>query len=133
MRIVIDTNLYISALINKNSRNRLELVLIRDEVEIFADVNLMQEFAEVAKREKFRKYISLSQIAEFYELISERVTIIETTSNFKVSPDPKDDFLLSLSYDSKAEYLLTGNKVDLLDLAEFKGTKIITLPNFISL
>ena len=43
--------------------------------------------------------------------------------------DPKDNFLLALAKDSKANYLLTGDN-DLLDIKKFDKTKIITINNF---
>ena len=51
---------------------------------------------------------------------------VEVNSNVKICRDPKDDFLLSLALDSKAEYLITGDK-DLLELEKVGTTKIITL------
>jgi putative PIN family toxin of toxin-antitoxin system len=55
---------------------------------------------------------------------------IEVSSKIKKCRDPKDDFLLSLAVDSKADYLLTGDN-DLLDLKRVGKTKIITFTDFI--
>jgi putative PIN family toxin of toxin-antitoxin system len=43
--------------------------------------------------------------------------------------DPKDNFLLALAKDGKADYLITGDG-DLLVLKEFERTKIVTLSDF---
>lgn len=132
MRIVIDTNLYISALSNENSPKRLDIVLKIDSFEILVSDSLMQELLEVAYRPKFRKYVSFIQIEAFIQLILERTTFIETFSEVKISPNPKDDFLLVLCLDGEADYLLTGNKIDLLDLRTFRQTQILCLSVFIS-
>jgi len=132
MRIVIDTNLYISALINDNSRKRLDFFLANEAFEILVSDALLQELIEVANRAKFRKYVSAIQTETFIQLMMERATFIETVSEVKVSPDPKDDFLLVLCLDGKADYLLTGNKIDLLDLKRFHQTQIITLSTFLA-
>jgi predicted nucleic acid-binding protein len=50
----------------------------------------------------------------------ERSLFADTKATVKVSPDPKDDFLLALCKDGRADYLLTGNKIDLLDLKQFE-------------
>ena len=54
---------------------------------------------------------------------------INIISNVKVCRDPKDNFLLALANDGKADYLLTGDK-DLLELKKFGKTKIITITGF---
>jgi uncharacterized protein len=72
------------------------------------------------------------KLTAFFKLIQERTSRIETHSVVFVSPDPKDDFLLIICLDGDADYLLTGNKIDLLDLVEFHKTKIITLTEFLT-
>ncbi len=132
MRVVIDTNLFVSALINQNSRQRLNLVLEKMSIRILSDEALMDEVYEVINRPKFKKYVSQSEIDDFYKLIQERTTRVETHSTVLVSPDPKDDFLLVICLDGNADYLLTGNKIDLLDLIQFHKIKIITLTEFLT-
>src|SRR5581483_11084182 len=41
------------------------------------------------------------------------------------SPDPADDFLLALAEAGRADYLVTGDKSGLLNLASHKATRII--------
>jgi len=123
IRIVIDTNLFVSALINANSRIRLNLILEDELLEILLDKTLFGEIREVINRPKFSKYVSKDQIADFLKLLLERSLFINTKAIITFSPDPKDDFLLALCKDGQADYLLTGNKIDLLDLKQFGKTK----------
>ncbi|MBC7570522.1 MAG: hypothetical protein H7319_12405 [Spirosoma sp.] len=67
------------------------------------------------------------------KLLFERAILIETTSSVLISPDPKDDFLLALCRDDQADYLLMGNKLDLLALRQFENTQILTLTEFLDL
>jgi len=133
MKIVIDTNLYVSALINVNSRWRLDMLLLNDTLDILLDDTLLAELHGVINRPKFRRYVSPVQIEEFMKLLFERAILIETTSSVLISPDPKDDFLLALCRDGQADYLLTGNKLDLLALRQFENTQILTLTEFLDL
>lgn len=57
------------------------------------------------------------------------IDLIKVISNILVCRDPKDNFLLALSKDGKADYLLTGDK-DLLDIKKFGKTKIISITQF---
>ena len=56
--------------------------------------------------------------------------IIQVNSKVDVCRDPKDNFILALSKDSGADYLLTGDG-DLLDLREFEGTKISKISDYL--
>ncbi len=55
------------------------------------------------------------------------------TSIFFDSPDPDDNYLLSLAYDSESDYLITGDKRDLLALSPFRGILIIRLYELIEI
>ena len=69
----------------------------------------------VAKRPKLRKYISRDELEDLLETIDEVAEFVKVASNVTECRDPKDNYLLSLAIDGKADYLLTGDK-DLLEL-----------------
>lgn len=131
MRVVIDTNDFISALIGKKHREKLKIVLDKTDIELFADDNLLTELSEVAYRDKFRKYVTPDEIALFLEAIQLRLTIITPTTIVTDSPDPDDNYILSLAIDAQAEYLIIGNKNDLLALSPYCGIQIIRLQAFL--
>ncbi|GAB2792654.1 hypothetical protein GCM10027275_41980 [Rhabdobacter roseus] len=133
MKIVVDTNDFISALIGKKHRDKLKLVLDHPDIELFADQTLLTELSEVAYREKFRKYVTPTDIAIFLDVLKARMTIIVPTTVVTDSPDPNDNYLLSLAIDAQAQYLITGNKNDLLALSPYRGIQILRLQAFIDL
>ena len=51
---------------------------------------------------------------------------MKVSSGLDVCRDKKDNFLLNLACDSKADYLVTGDK-DLLEIKSLNKTKILTL------
>lgn len=79
----------------------------------------------MANRPRFRKFFSEEDIIELLSIISLFVEIVEVRSKVEVCRDSKDNFLLALAKDSKADYLVTGDK-DLLELKTFEGTQIVT-------
>lgn len=91
---------------------------------------LLDEFLEVARRPKFRRFFSVSDIEEILETIDEYADFIKVQTKIEVCRDTKDNFLLSLSVDGDADFLLTGDK-DLLDLIKFGNTTIITISDFL--
>lgn len=128
-RIVLDTNLWISFLISKDFTKLDDLLFSNKCILIFSE-ELLQEFLMVAKRPKFRRFFSQNDIEELIETIEEYSEFIDVKTELNVCRDPKDNFLLSLSQEGQADYLLTGDK-DLLALNNFGSTTIITISDFL--
>lgn len=128
MRLILDTNLWISFLIS-SKYERLDELLFDQDYRLLFSQQLLEEFVAVAKRPKLRKYILRDELEDLLEFIDEIADFINVTSEISVCRDPKDNFLLSLAVDGKADYLLTGDK-DLLVLKKIGETKIRTLSEF---
>ena len=132
MNVIIDTNLWISFLIGKQTAKLKEL-LTRKGIRIFVCRELVHEFLDVASRPKFQKYMlreDILQTLRLFELFCTNVTIREQAES--EIRDAKDLYLLSLAETVKADYILTGDK-DLLVLHKHKQTTILTLSDFLSL
>lgn len=128
-RFIIDTNLWISFLITKDFTKLDEIIFLRKGILVFSQ-ELLDEFLEVAKRPKFRRFFTSVDIEEILETIDEYADFVKVQTKIEVCRDPKENFLLSLSVDGHANYLLTGDK-DLLDLTKFGETTIITISDFL--
>jgi len=127
-RIIVDTNLWISFLISKNYV-KLDEKIRKGIVKIVFSTASLNEFLEVTSRPKFRKYFSKTEIDSLLEYFNVYGELIDVRSKISVCRDAKDNFLLSLSADSKANYLITGDN-DLLVLKQFGVTKIISMSNY---
>ena len=128
-RIIIDTNLWISYLLTKDSK--LDRLLANNLITLLFSQDLITEFIQVARRPKFKKYFNTSDLEQLLKSISTKAIFIEVFSEVNKSPDPKDNFLLALAKDGSATHLLTGDK-DLLSLKKFGNTKIVTLKSYLS-
>jgi uncharacterized protein len=128
-RIIIDTNLWISFLITKDFI-RLDQVLLSKRCTLIFSQELLEEFLEVVHRPKFRRFFSDSDIKNLLETIGEYAMFVTVQTKVEVCRDPKDNFLLSLSVDGNADFLLTGDK-DLLELNPFEQTTITTITDFL--
>jgi len=128
-KVVLDTNLWISFLISK----RLDFIddlLYDGKVKLIFSKELIEEFLTVAKRPKFKKYFTDDKISDLLRLFDKYGKLIEVSSKTEDCRDFKDNFLLNLAIDSKADYLITGDS-DLLVIKKIKKTKIITWTDFI--
>jgi uncharacterized protein len=129
-RIILDTNLWISFLISKDLSKLDELIFKKKALLVFSK-ELLDEFLEVTKRPKFRRFFSKTDVENVLETIDEYADFVIVKSKITICRDPKDNFLLSLSKDGKADFLLTGDK-DLLDIGVFEKTSIETISDFLS-
>lgn len=130
-RIIIDTNLWISFLLTKDF-TKLDRLLTDQSVVLLFSHELLNEFLEVARRPKFKKYFSETVLQRLLQQISQHAKFINVNSVINICRDPKDNFLLSLSADGQATYLITGDN-DLLMLRQFGITRIITLTEYLSM
>jgi putative PIN family toxin of toxin-antitoxin system len=101
-------------------------------VELVFCVELLAELVEVASRPKLRKYFTVDDWVLVTEVINRYAIYIPVVSSVNLCRDEKDNFLLSLAKDAKADYLLTGDK-DLLVLTSFGVTKIVTVTEFLTI
>lgn len=128
MRLVIDTNIWISYLISKKF-DFIDLLLKSSQIEILYSNHSIKELTEVGSRKKFSKLIPAEKLFAIIEAIKGFGIEVDTVSNFDSSRDPKDNFLLELAVDGNADYLITRDN-DLLVLNPFKTVKIITIAAF---
>ena len=122
-KIIVDSNIWISFLIGKNLKG-LQNQIDSQFIKIITCNEQLHELSEVFKKPKIRKYFTHEQIIEFFELLDEssEIFIIKTTST--TCRDLKDNYLVSLAIDSKADFLITGDK-DLLELNKINGTIVL--------
>ena len=129
LKVIIDTNLWISFLIGQALAD-LKGLMVNETIQIVLCEQLREEIRRVTQRPKLRKYFSPQKVSELLELLATIGLLIEITSEVSVCRDEKDNFLLALAQDSQADFLVTGD-ADLLVLQEFEGTKIVTYQKFL--
>jgi putative PIN family toxin of toxin-antitoxin system len=128
-RIVIDTNIFISFLIS-NTFSKLDKHLLSNKTRFIFSVELLNEFIEVVSRPKLKKYFSDKDLTKLLDSINDHADFIEVTANVDICRDKKDNFLLALCEDGKADYLITGDE-DLLVLKKFKKTIILKIGDYL--
>lgn len=123
--VILDTNLWISFLIS-NDFSFLDKYIENKKVKLVFSEELIQEFLTVASRPKFKKYFTDKKIDYLLQFFDDFGVLIEVSSRIELCRDHKDNFLLNLAVDSKADYLVTGDK-DLLEVKKIKTTEIVTI------
>ena len=124
VRVVIDTNVLVSALTYNGKPRRLVLRLLEAHTVILTS-HMLAELADILTRDKFK--IRNSQVNRFLSSLVRTCKIVPDKPRFKVVfEDPDDDVVLNAAYAGKANYVVTGDK-HLLALDQFKKTRIVTV------
>ena len=129
LELIIDTNLWISFIIS-NKQNVLDSVLFTKKARLLFSSELIVEISQTITKPRLKKYFESNALEEMLLAFEPFTDLIQVKSIVEVCRDHKDNFLLALAKDGKADYLLAGDK-DLLDLKKFGKTKIITIADFI--
>lgn len=103
--------------------------VIYRKIRLLFSTELIAEILLTIAKPKLKKYFGTNALEEMLSAFEPFIDLIDVESTITVCRDPKDNFLLALAKDGKADYLITGDK-DLLDLQKFGKTKIITIANF---
>lgn len=131
IKVIIDTNWWVSFVINCYQSKLID-VLLHPYIEILSSNELNQEIYDTLNNERLQDYLNSEIKAEFLKLYPSAVKTIVVTSSVILCRDPKDNFLLSLSKDAKADFLITGDK-DLLTLEKTGKTRIVNMSEFLYL
>lgn len=135
MRVVIDTNVLISAVIKPKSRMGLIIQrLHQSEYTLVFSPEMLEELVEVYSRPKIQQKYHLDQEAlnTIVGVIVTRGDSIVPTTDVNICRDPDDDMLLSLALGGHADYIVSGDG-DLLSLSPFRGIPIIKPAEFLNI
>jgi hypothetical protein len=134
MRVVLDTNILISALLVQFGHPATIYRLWQGGY--FTILTCEQQLDEL--RATLRKPAIAERIKPYQagRLVNELKVLAEEIGalpQVQCSSDPADDFLLALSEAGRADYLVTGDKSGLLILARHRETRILFAREFASL
>ncbi len=132
VRAVVDTNVLVSALINRGKPRTLVLRLLEGH-SIILSSEILAELADVMSRDKF-KAIKKSRVETFESVLIRGSVIVKPLKMFKgvIVEDPDDEMVLSVAYAGNAEYIVTGDR-HLLNLEEFKGIRILKVSEMLEI
>lgn len=126
--LIVDTNWWISLILSKYKSPFIDL-LLQEDILIFRSQELTEEIAHTLTNPKFKKIIT-EEVFDYFFQKYEACTLMQISKSVvDICRDPKDNFLLALAKDTKANFLITGDK-DLLVLDKFEETIICTLKDF---
>ncbi|WP_286391908.1 putative toxin-antitoxin system toxin component, PIN family [Pseudanabaena mucicola] len=129
MRLVLDTNVLVSAILSPSSISAKVLNWGEDNgVILYSDATLT-EVLFVLGRSKFSKYINHEDIDGLSIRIKTVWLFVEILNQVQLCRDPKDDKFIDLALNGDASHLITGDN-DLLVLNPIANTSVINPRTF---
>jgi uncharacterized protein len=132
LRLVVDTNILISALLASASPPAHLIVLWREgRFDLLTSTDQLDELMRVTRYPKIRERLSPTLAGRLINEVRDLAIMVTNLPSVDVCRDPNDNYLLAMASAGAADFLLTGDKRDLLGFKLFEGTKIISVRDFL--
>ncbi len=128
LRLVIDTNVLVSAALKPDGLQRTTLILaITKPAHLYVSAPILAEYADVLSRAELgiRRGLRL----QLLQLIRNRSRVVAPSRRLAITSDPDDNVFSECADSARADYLITGNRKHFP--AFWKSTKVITSREFI--
>ena len=133
MRLVLDTNVLLSALLSTNSPPAQILALWRSrKFDVLTTDAQIDELSRVTRYPKIRARLAPALSGRLLNRLRDLAVLVQKLPKIDMSPDPDDNYLLALAQAGQAQFLVTGDK-PLLAMKRYKSTLIITPPVFLAM
>lgn len=134
MRLVIDTNVLVSALLVGASLSAHLIELWREgRFDLLTSAEQLDELMRVTRYPKIRERLAPALAGRLINELRETAVPVKPLPVVTICDDPYDNYLLAMSAAGGADFLVTGDKRDLLSLKLYEGARIITVREFLTL
>lgn len=133
MKVVLDTNIWVSAWLWRGTPGHLIRLARKSAITLCSSEALLAELEKTLSDRKItQKMQSLNFTKEQLMIGTREITKIYEISELNVPElrDPDDTMVLATAIASQADAIITGDR-DLLVLAEYQGIKIMAAQDFI--
>ncbi len=133
MKIVLDTNIFISGIITPNNNvGKIIKEWKNNSLEVVTSSELLEEIKKVLRYPKIIKRTCWSdqKIEEFTEYLYFFTTVVDISDiSYNFDKDPNDNHVIATYIKGKCDHLITGDKALLSLKSEFN---IISLDSFVA-
>ncbi len=131
MRVVIDTNVLISAIFWTGKPKQLLNRVRQQKITFITSNDLLNELKEILIRRDKPFHLSDNEASQVVETIRGLAEVVKIRSRITVCHDETDNKVLACAIDGKAESIISGD-MHLLGLGSFKGVRIASVLDFLN-
>ena len=139
IRVVLDTNVFVSALLSPDSPPaRILEFALEGQLRLVISPGIIREIGQVWQYPKVKKSLKKHRLtaAEVAEAILKILKVATITPGAEtargVSPDPADDMIISCAVEGQADFIISGDQ-DLTKLDSYEGIRIVSPAGFLKL
>ena len=131
MRVVLNTGVLLAALITSGTPPDLIYRAWRKKTfELITSEWQLDEVRRASRYPKLRKYLKPAEAGTLMNGLRRQATVLQELPTVELSPDPDDNPILATAIAGQADYLVTGDKRDLLSLGKVEMVQIIAARGF---
>lgn len=128
MKVIIDTNVVISAALKDRNPELVVLFVVQHpEFEWIASQEILDEYAGVIQRPKFRLPDTIVQ--KWLTMFTTLITLVDVHTTVDFPRDQKDAKFLACAIATEAAYLITGDK-DFTEAYKVANTTVLSVARF---
>ena len=134
MRVVLDTGILIAALITRDTPpDRIYQAWRKRRFELVTSEWQLEEFRRVSRYPKLRKYLQPTEAGNLVNGLRHQARLLDDVPDVELSADPDDNPLLAMAIAGEVDYLVSGDKRDVLALKKVGKARIITARRFLTI
>ena len=131
MRVVLDTNVLLSAILSEQSvPARVLEGWYRRKFTLLSSLEQIEEVKRVSRYPHLASRLSAARAGRLVNDLRDVATIVTDLQSLDISADPFDNYLIAMVDAGNADYLVSGDKADLLALGKHGGARIISVREF---
>lgn len=134
MRVVLDTGIFIAALITVGTPpDKIFRAWKKKRFELITSEWQLKEFRRVSHYPKLRNFINPVEAGQMVNALKFNAFVYASLPTVDLCRDPDDNPILAMALESKADFLVTGDKRDLLSMERISTTPIISAARFLAI
>lgn len=133
MRVVLDSNVLLSALIRVDSKPyKLVRAWLDGRFELVSSQAQLEELTRASRSPRLRRLLEPAEVGWLVNRVRERALMVQQLPETDVASDPADNFLLAMAQQASAECLVTGDKAGLLALEQHGVTRLLGVSEMVA-
>jgi len=134
MRVILDTNVLVAALIvSDGPPHQLFEAFLNDRFTLITSDTQIEELSRVTRYPAIRSLIHPAQAGRLINAVRSLSVLLEKLTPVNVSRDPHDDYLFAMAHAGAADYLATGDKTGVLAVRRYRRTQIVTTRSMVNI
>lgn len=130
MRVVVDTNVFVSALLSKSTPRLVYEAFLNGRIHPVLTPQTVSELTEVLTRPTLQVLTSHLEVKRMVKLLERDATLVYPRERVRICRDMKDNIILEAAVAGRVDCIITGDR-DLLIIHRYRDIPILKPSDFL--